>query len=178
MGVCGSPTSDVILDHVRVHKSQILGREGEGFLMAMKTLDSGRIVVAAQCLGIAQSAMDEAVKYVKERQQFGRPIGNFQGVQFMLSDMETKINCARALIYDTAQKKDLGMNITKEAAMAKYFASEMCNEVAAKALQLHGGYGYMKDYPIERIFRNARVTTIYEGTSQIQQIVIAKQLLK
>lgn len=178
MGVCGSPTSDVILDHVRVHKSQILGKEGEGFLMAMKTLDSGRIVVAAQCLGIAQSAMDEAVKYVKERQQFGRPIGNFQGIQFMLSDMETKINCARALIYDTAQKKDLGMNITKEAAMAKYFASEMCNEVAAKALQLHGGYGYMKDYPIERIFRNARVTTIYEGTSQIQQIVIAKHLLK
>lgn len=178
MGVCGSPTSDVILDRVRVHKSQILGKEGEGFLMAMKTLDSGRIVVAAQCLGIAQSAMDEAVKYVKERQQFGRAIGNFQGIQFMLSDMETKINCARALIYDTAQKKDLGMNITKEAAMAKYFASEMCNDVAAKALQLHGGYGYMKDYPIERIFRNARVTTIYEGTSQIQQIVIAKQLLK
>ena len=178
MGVCGSPTSDVILNNCRVHKDQILGKEGEGFIMAMKTLDSGRLVVAAQCLGIAQGAMDEAVKYVKERQQFGRAIGKFQGIQFMLADMETKINCARALIYDTAQKKDLGMDITKEAAMAKYFASEMCNEVAAKALQLHGGYGYMKDYPIERIFRNARVTTIYEGTSQIQQIVIAKQLLK
>lgn len=178
MGVCGSPTSDVILNNCRVHKDQILGKEGEGFIMAMKTLDSGRLVVAAQCLGIAQGAMDEAVKYVKERQQFGRAIGKFQGIQFMLADMETKINCARALIYDTAQKKDLGMDITKEAAMAKYFASEMCNEVAAKALQLHGGYGYMKDYSIERIFRNARVTTIYEGTSQIQQIVIAKQLLK
>lgn len=178
MGVCGSPTSDVILDHVRVHKSQILGKEGEGFTMAMKTLDSGRIVVAAQCLGIAQGAMDEAVKYVKERQQFGRPLAKFQAIQFMLADMETKIACARALIYDTAQKKDQGMSITKEAAMAKYFASEMCNEVAAKALQLHGGYGYMKDYPIERIFRNARVTTIYEGTSQIQQMVIAKQILK
>ena len=178
MGVCGSPTADIILNDVRVHKSQILGKEGEGFKMAMKTLDSGRVVVAAQCLGIAQSAMDEAVKYVKERVQFGKTLSRFQGVQFMLADMETKIACARALIYDTAQKKDLGQDITKEAAMAKYFASEMCNEVAAKALQLHGGYGYMKDYPIERIFRNARVTTIYEGTSQIQQTVIAKQILK
>ncbi|MCR5181571.1 MAG: acyl-CoA dehydrogenase family protein [Clostridia bacterium] len=178
MGCKGSPTSDVILQNCRVHKSQILGKEGEGFSMAMKTLDAGRCVVAAQCLGIAQGAMDEAVKYVKERQQFGRTLSKFQGIQFMLADMETKINCARGLVYDAAQKKDLGLNVTKEAAMAKYYASEICNEVAAKALQLHGGYGYMKDYPIERIFRNARVTTIYEGTSQIQQIVIARQVLK
>lgn len=178
MGVCGSPTADIILKNVRVHKSQILGTEGDAFLMAMKTLDSGRLVVAAQCLGIAEAAMEEAVKYVKQRRQFGRPLAEFQGLQFMLADMETKICCARALIYDTAEKKDAGMNITKEAAAAKYFASELCNEVAAKALQMHGAYGYVKDYPIERIFRDARVTTIYEGTSQILQMVIAKQVLR
>lgn len=178
MGVCGSPTSDIILDRVKVHKSQILGREGEAFKMAMQTLDSGRLVVAAQCLGIAEAAMEEAVNYVKQRRQFGKPLSKFQGLQFMLADMETKICCARALIYDTAEKKDAGMNVTKEAAAAKYFASETCNEVAAKALQMHGGYGYVKDYPIERIFRDARVTTIYEGTSQILQTVIAKQVLK
>lgn len=178
MGVCGSPTSDIILDRVRVHKSQILGKEGEAFKMAMQTLDSGRLVVAAQCLGIAEAAMEEAVNYVKQRRQFGKPLSKFQGLQFILADMETKICCARALIYDTAEKKDAGMNVTKEAAAAKYFASETCNEVAAKALQMHGGYGYVKDYPIERIFRDARVTTIYEGTSQILQTVIAKQVLK
>lgn len=178
MGVCGSPTADIILKDVRVHKSQILGTEGDAFLMAMKTLDSGRLVVAAQCLGIAEAAMEEAVKYVKQRRQFARPLAEFQGLQFMLADMETKICCARALIYDTADKKDAGMNITKEAAAAKYFASELCNEVAAKALQMHGAYGYVKDYPIERIFRDARVTTIYEGTSQILQMVIAKQVLR
>lgn len=178
MGVCGSPTADIILNDVRVHKSSILGEEAQGFRMAMKTLDSGRLVVAAQCLGIAEAAMDEAVKYVKQRRQFGHPLAEFQGLQFMLADMETRICCARAMVYDTAEKKDAGMNITKEAAVAKYFASELCNEVAAKALQLHGAYGYVKDYPIERIFRDARVTTIYEGTSQILQTVIAKQILK
>lgn len=178
MGVCGSPTADIILYNVRVHKNCILGEEGHAFEMAMKTLDSGRLVVAAQCLGIAEAAMEEAVKYVKQRRQFGHSLSEFQGLQFMLADMETKICCARAMIYDTAEKKDAGMNITKEAAVAKYFASEMCNEVAAKALQLHGAYGYVKDYPIERIVRDARVTTIYEGTSQILQMVIAKQILK
>lgn len=178
MGVNGSPTADIILEHVRVHKSQILGEEGNAFRMAMKTLDSGRIVVAAQCLGIAEAAMSEAVSYVKQRRQFGKTLAQFQGLQFMLADMETKICCARSLIYDTAEKKDAGMDITKEAAAAKYFASEMCNEIAAKAFQLHGAYGYVKDYPIERIFRDARVTTIYEGTSQILQTVIAKQILK
>lgn len=178
MGVKGSPTADIILENVRVHKSQILGEEGKAFQMAMKTLDSGRIVVAAQCLGIAEAAMDEAVRYVKQRRQFGKPLAKFQGLQFMLADMETKICCARSLIYDTAEKKDAGMDITKEAAAAKYFASEMCNDIAAKAFQLHGAYGYVKDYPIERIFRDARVTTIYEGTSQILQTVIAKQVLK
>lgn len=178
MGVCGSPTADIILDHVRVHKSQILGEERKGFLMAMKTLDCGRIVVAAQCLGIAQAAMDEAVKYVRQREQFGRPLAKFQGLQFMLADMETKLCAARAMVYDVAEKKDAGISVTKEAAAAKYYTSELCNEIAGKALQLHGGYGYVKDYPIERIFRDARVTTIYEGTSQILQTVIAKQILK
>lgn len=178
MGVNGSPTADIILENVKVHKSQILGEEGKAFQMAMKTLDSGRLVVAAQCLGIAEAAMKEAVGYVRQRRQFGAALSEFQGIQFMLADMETKLCCARALIYDAAEKKDAGMNITKEAAAAKYFASEMCNEIAAKALQLHGAYGYMKDYPIERIFRDARVTTIYEGTSQILQTVIAKQVLK
>ncbi|MEG1741280.1 MAG: acyl-CoA dehydrogenase family protein [Acetivibrio sp.] len=178
MGVCGSPMADIILKDVRVHKSQILGEEGNAFGMAMKTLDSGRLVVAAQCLGIAEAAMEEAIKYVKQRRQFGRLLSEFQGLQFILADMETKICCARAMIYDTAEKKDAGMNISKEAAVAKYYASEICNEVAAKALQLHGGYGYVKDYAIERIFRDARVTTIYEGTSQILQTVIARQVLK
>ncbi|MEG0963561.1 MAG: acyl-CoA dehydrogenase family protein, partial [Lachnospiraceae bacterium] len=152
--------------------------EGNAFGMAMKTLVSGRLVGAAQCLGIAEAAMEEAIKYVKQRRQFGRLLSEFQGLQFILADMETKICCARAMIYDTAEKKDAGMNISKEAAVAKYYASEICNEVAAKALQLHGGYGYVKDYAIERIFRDARVTTIYEGTSQILQTVIARQVLK
>lgn len=178
MGARGSHTSDIILNNVKVHKDSILGKEGEGFVMAMKTLDSGRIIVAAQGLGIAQGAMDETVKYVRERIQFGKPLSKFQGIQFMLADMETKINCARALVYDVAQKKDAGMDISKEASMAKYFATETAFEVASKAVQLHGAYGYMKDYPIERILRDSRVTTIYEGTSQIQQIVIAKHLLK
>lgn len=178
MGVCGSPTADLVFDHVRAHKSRILGEEGNGFLMAMKTLDCGRLVVAAQCLGIAQAAMDEAVAYVKKREQFGRPLAKFQGLQFMLADMEAKLCAVRAMVYDTAEKKDAGIPVTKEAAAAKYYASEICNEIAAKALQLHGAYGYTKEFPIERIFRDARVTTIYEGTSQILQNVIAKQILK
>ena len=178
LGMRGSHTSDIILDNVKVHKSAILGSEGKGLIMAFNTLDSGRIIVAAQGLGLAQAAMDEAVKYVKERVQFGKPLAKQQGIQFMLADMETKINCARALVYDVAEKKDAGINISKEASMAKYFSTETAVEVASKAMQLHGGYGYMKDYPIERIFRNTRVTTIYEGASQIQQIVIARHILQ
>ncbi len=161
MGVNGSPTADIILENVKVHKSQILGEEGKAFQMAMKTLDSGRLVVAAQCLGIAERLWRRWDTSGREGSS-ARHCRNSR-VQFMLADMETKLCCARALIYDAAEKKDAGMNITKEAAAAKYFASEMCNEIAAKALQLHGAYGYMKDYPIERIFRDARVTTIYEG---------------
>ena len=134
--------------------------------------------VAASSVGASQQAIDLAVKYAQERVQFGQPIWKFEAIQMMLADMQMRTSAARALVYNACALIDAGQPCSKEAAMAKYFASEICNEVAAKALQLHGGYGYMKDYPIERIFRNARVTTIYEGTSQIQQTVIAKQLLK
>ncbi len=178
MGMIGCPTSDVILEDVRVHKSEILGEVNMGFITAMKTLDVGRVGVAAQALGLAQGAMDEAIKYVKERKQFKKRLADFQGLQFMLADMETKLNAARLLVYNAAYKMDCGQNASKESSMAKYYAAEVANEIAGKALQLHGGYGYIKDYNIERIYRDVRVTTIYEGTSQVQQMVIAGILLK
>lgn len=178
MGMNGSQTSDVILEDVRVHKSQILGKEGEGFIMAMSGLDTGRVGVAAQAVGIAQGAINEAINFTKNRRQFNQRIADFQGVSFMLADMETKINASRLLVRNAAELLDSGKRATKEAAMAKYYATETAFKVASDALQLHGGYGYTKDYPIERIFRESRVTTIYEGTSQIQQIVIAKEILK
>lgn len=178
MGMNGSQTSDVILEDVKVHKSQILGKEGEGFIMAMSGLDAGRVGVAAQAVGIAQGAINEAINFTKNRRQFNQRIADFQGVSFMLADMETKINASRLLVRNAAELLDSGKRATKEAAMAKYYATETAFKVASDALQLHGGYGYTKDYPIERIFRESRVTTIYEGTSQIQQIVIAKEILK
>ncbi|NTW72810.1 MAG: acyl-CoA dehydrogenase [Eubacteriaceae bacterium] len=178
MGIRGSKTSDIVLDNVRVHKDMMLGKENNGFITAMKTLDTGRLGIAAQSLGLAQAAMDEAVKYTKERVQFGKTIASFQNTQFMLADMETKLNAARALTYSTALKKDKGLEVGKEASMAKYFASEVANELVAKSLQLHGGYGYIKDYTIERLYRDARIVTIYEGTSQVQQMVISSALLK
>lgn len=178
MGMIGCPTSDVILENVRVSETEMLGDFNKGFSTAMKTLDLGRIGVAAQSVGLAQSAMDEAVKYAKTRKQFGQPLAKMQGIQFMLADMETKLNAARLLVYQAAEKIDANGRATKEAAMAKYFAAESAVEIASKALQIHGGYGYMKDYPIERIYRDVRVLPIYEGTSQIQQTVIAGQLLK
>lgn len=178
MGMIGCPTSDVVLEDVRVHKRDILGQINEGFTTAMKTLEVGRIGIAAQSLGIAQAAMDAAVQYAKDRRQFGRPIGKFQGIQFMLADMETKLNAARLLTYDAAEKYDLGQPAAKAASMAKLFASEACNEIAGQALQIHGGYGFIKEYPIERLYRDARVLTIYEGTSQVQRMVVAGTLLK
>ncbi|MHC1748756.1 MAG: acyl-CoA dehydrogenase family protein [Cellulosilyticaceae bacterium] len=178
MGMIGCPTSDVILENVRVHQSDILGEVNKGFSTAMKTLDVGRIGVAAQAIGIAQAAMDEAVKYAKERKQFNKPIGNFQGIQFMLADMETKLNAARLLVYNAAYKKDCGLDISKDASMAKYAAAEYAIEIVNKALQIHGGYGYTKEYTIERLYRDVRVIAIYEGTSQVQQMVIAGALLK
>lgn len=178
MGMIGCPTSDVILEDVRIHKSEILGNVNEGFTTAMKTLDIGRIGVAAQAIGIAQGAMDEAIKYAKERKQFNRRLSDFQGIQFMLADMETKLNAARLLVYNAAYKKDLGQDASKDASMAKFYSAEVAQEIVSKALQIHGGYGYIKDYTIERLYRDVRVISIYEGTSQVQQMVIASKLLK
>ncbi len=178
MGIRGTQTSDLIFENVKVPKENLLGKEGIGFKIAMNTLDAGRIGVAAQALGIAQGALDEAIKYTKERVQFGKTLSKFQNTQFTLADMETKVNAARWLVYDAAEKKDAGVNMTKESAMAKYYAAEIANEVAYKALQLHGGYGFIKDYPIERIYRDARIMSIYEGTSEVQKMVISSSILK
>ncbi|MDR1832675.1 MAG: acyl-CoA dehydrogenase family protein [Fusobacteriaceae bacterium] len=178
MGLIGCATSDIILDDVRVHKSEMLGEEGKGFINAMKTLDTGRLGVAAQSIGLAQGCLDEAVKYAKERKQFGRRIADFQGISFMIADMATKLEAAKELVYKTAYLLDANQDTTLSASMAKLFASEVCNEIAAKTLQIHGGYGYIKDYKIERMYRDCRVFTIYEGTSQVQRIVISGKLLK
>ncbi len=178
MGLIGCATSDIILEDVRIHKSDLLGEEGTGFINAMKTLDVGRIGVAAQSIGVAEAALNEAISYSKERKQFGRKISEFQAISFMISDMATKLEAARLLTYKAAYLKDQNKDASKAASMAKYYASEVCNEICAKSLQIHGGYGYIKDYKIERMYRDCRVFTIYEGTSQVQQMVIAGQLLK
>ncbi|GAA0182804.1 putative isocaproyl-CoA dehydrogenase AcdB [Clostridium sediminicola] len=178
LGIKGTVTSELIFENVKVPKENLIGREGQGFKIAMTSLESGRITVAAQALGIAQGALDEAVKYVKERKQFGKSLDKFQGLQWMIAEMETKINAARGLVYDAASKKDAGLSVIKEGAMAKLYASEVAMEVTTKALQLHGGYGYIKDYSIERMFRDAKITEIYEGTSEVQKMVIAADVLK
>lgn len=178
MGIRGTETSDLVFENVKVPKENLIGKEGMGFKIAMNTLEAGRIGVAAQALGVAQGALDEAIKYTKQRVQFGKTLSKFQNTQFTIADMETKVSAARLLVYDTAEKKDANMKIEKEGSMAKYYAAEVANEVAYKALQLHGGYGYIKDYPIERIYRDARILSIYEGTSQVQQMVIAAHVLK
>ena len=179
MGMIGYPTSDVILEDVRVHKSDLLGPLHKGFATAMKTLDGGRLGMAAQALGIAQGCLDEATRYAKERKQFGQPIAKFQDISFMLANMATQIEAARQLIYSTAVRKDANdPEATKLCAMSKLFAAEMCNRVAYDALQIHGGYGYIKEYKVERFYRDARITSIYEGTSQIQKLVISGSLLK
>ena len=179
MGIIGYPTSDVVLEDVRVPKDCLIGKLNKGFQTAMKTLDGGRLGVAAQALGIAQACLDESVKYAKERKQFGRPIADFQGVSFMIADMATDIEAARQLVYHAAQLKDAGSDeASKACSIAKYFASEAANRCAYKAVQIHGGYGYIKEYKVEKLYRDARITSIYEGTSQVQQIVIASNLLK
>jgi len=179
MGINGYPTSDVILENVRVHKDDLLGPLHKGFSTAMKTLDGGRLGMAAQALGIAQGCLEEATRYSKERKQFGKPICANQGISFMLADMATEIEAARQLIYSTAVRKDAGdPESSKLCAMCKLFAAEMCNRVAYKAVQIHGGYGYIKEYKVERFYRDARITSIYEGTSQVQQMVISGSLLK
>ena len=179
MGLVGYATSDVVLEDVRVHKSDMLGKENMGFINAMKTLDGGRLGVSAQSIGLAQGCLDEAIKYSKERVQFGKPICKNQAIAFMLADMSTKLTAAKELVYMAAQMKDRNdPNASMYCSMAKYFASETCNEIAAKAVQIHGGYGYIKEYPVERKYRDCRVFTIYEGTSQVQQMVISGNLLK
>ena len=179
MGIIGYPTSDVILENVRVHKSDLLGPLHKGFATAMKTLDGGRLGMSAQALGIAQGCLEESIKYAKERKQFGQPIAKFQAISFMIAEMATEIEAARQLIYSTAVRKDTGdPEASKLCAMCKYFAAEMCNRVAYKAVQIHGGYGYIKEYKVERFYRDARITSIYEGTTQVQQMVISSSLLK
>lgn len=178
MGIRGTRTSDLIFENVKVPKENLLGKEGRGFVVMMNTLEAGRIGVAAQAVGVAQSALDEAIKYTKERVQFGKPLSAFQNTQFTIADMATKVEAARLLVYQAAQLKDDGKSPAIASSMAKFYAAEVANEVAYKALQLHGGYGYVKDYRIERIYRDARILSIYEGTSQVQQIVIAGKLLK
>lgn len=179
MGLIGCATSDIILEDVRVSKADVLGEVNRGFSNAMKTLDGGRLGVAAQSIGVAQACLDESVKYAKERKQFGKPIASFQAISFMLADMATKLAAARELTYNAAVLKDNNSpEAGKYCSMAKYFASEACNEIAGKAVQIHGGYGFMKEYRVERLYRDCRVFTIYEGTSQVQQMVIAGALLK
>lgn len=178
MGLRASDTTDIIFEDCRVPAEDMLGKEGEGFMIAMTGLDGGRIGIAAQSVGVAQAALDATVQYSKEREQFGRPISKFQGLRWMLADMATEIEAARQLMFSAAAMKDRGEKYTAQASMAKLFASEMVNRVTAKALQIHGGYGYIKEYPVERFFRDARVFTIYEGTSEIQRIVISNHILK
>lgn len=178
MGIRGSATCELIFENCRVPKENLLGKIGEGFKVAMWTLDGGRIGIASQALGIAQGAMDETVKYTKERKQFGKSISQFQNTQFQLADMETKVEASRLLVYKAATLKDNGLPYSVPAAMAKLFAAETAMEVTTKAVQLHGGYGYTREYPIERMMRDAKITEIYEGTSEVQRMVISASLLK
>jgi len=178
LGIRASSTTELIFQNCKVPKENLIGKEGEGFKIAMTTLDGGRIGIAAQALGIAAGALDETVQYLKERQQFGRPLAKFQGLQWMVADMATEIDAARLLVYRAAYNKANNLPYGKEAAMAKLFASECAMDVTTKCVQLFGGYGYTKDYPIERMMRDAKITEIYEGTSQVQQMVIAAAVLK
>jgi alkylation response protein AidB-like acyl-CoA dehydrogenase len=177
MGLKGSVTSALSFEGCRVPANNLLGKEGEGFRQMLVTLDGGRISIGAMALGLAQAALDQATRYAKERKQFGQPIANFQALQWMIADMATEIDAARLLIYRAAAMKDAGQPFRKEAAMAKLYASETAERAAFKALQIHGGYGYSREYPVERIYRDQRLCSIGEGTSEIQRLVIARQVL-
>lgn len=178
MGLRASDTCDLILEDCRVPADQLLGNEGDGFLVAMTGLDCGRIGIAAQSVGVAKAALDAAITYTQQREQFGQKIAKFQGIRWMIADMATEIEAARLLMLSAAQVKDNGQNYTLQASMAKLYASEMVNRITAQAVQLHGGYGFTKEYAVERYYRDARVFTIYEGTSEIQRIVISNHILK
>ncbi|MBP3869923.1 MAG: acyl-CoA dehydrogenase [Faecalicoccus sp.] len=178
LGIRGSATRELIFNNVRIPKENLLGKEGQGFKIAMATLDGGRIGIAAQALGIAQGAIDEVIPYVKARKQFKTPIAKFQNTQFQLADMQTKVDAARYLVYAAAMKKQEGKPYSADAAKAKLFAAETAMEVTTKAIQLMGGYGYTRDLPVERMFRDAKITEIYEGTSEVQKMVISGGMLR
>lgn len=178
MGMRGAAVSELILEDCRVPASAVMGSIGDGFQIAMSGLDGGRIGIAAQAVGLAQGAMEEGVKYAKERVQFGKPIASNQGLQWYIADMATRLECARLLTLQAAAKRQNGEPVSKYASMAKYYAAETATYVCDLALQIHGGYGYMKDYPIERMYRDARILRIYEGTSEVQKNVIAKEVLR
>ncbi|MBK9213042.1 MAG: acyl-CoA dehydrogenase family protein [Saprospiraceae bacterium] len=178
LGMRASETSELIFDQCRIHKSQVLGEVGQGFVQAMKVLDGGRISIAALSLGIAKGSYEASVKYAKERHQFGKPIAEFQGIGFKLADMAIKIQAAELLIRQAADLKNNHKKMIKESAMAKYYASEICVEIATDAVQIHGGYGYTKDFPVEKFYRDSKLCTIGEGTSEIQKLVISREILK
>ena len=178
MGIRGSATCELIFENCEVPKENLLGNLGEGFKVAMKTLDGGRIGIASQALGIAQGAMDETVKYTKERKQFGKSISQFQNTQFQMADLKTRVEAARLLVRSAAWKKDMGLPYSADAAMAKLYAAETAMAVTTRAVQFHGGYGYTREYPVERMMRDAKITEIYEGTSEVQRMVIAAKLFK
>ena len=178
LGIHAAHSASIFFDNVKIPKENVLGKDGEGFKVAMSTLDGGRIGIAAQAVGIAQCAFDEAVEYAKERKSFGGPISNLQAIQFMLADMSVELEAARLLVIRAASMKDRGVKHTAESSMAKLYASEMATRVTHKAIQIHGGYGYSTEYSAERHYRDARITEIYEGTSEIQRIVVANSLLR
>lgn len=178
LGMRASETTELILDQVKIPKGNLLGAEGEGFKQAMKVLDGGRISIAALALGIAKGALDAAIKYSQERHQFGQPISSFQGISFKLADMATEVEASELLIRKAADLKNKGLPVTKASAMAKYYASEVAVKVATEAVQIFGGYGYTKDFPVEKFYRDAKLCTIGEGTSEIQKMVISREVLK
>lgn len=177
LGINASQTSELIFENMEVPAENLLGKEGDGFKIALSTLDGGRIGIAAQAVGIAQAALDESIMYSKQREQFGKPIAKFQAIQWMIADIATRIEAARYLVYNAAYVKDKGERFSKEAAMAKLYASEIAMDTVIKAVQIHGGYGYTKEYTVERLFRDAKITEIYEGTSEVQRMVISSSLL-
>ena len=178
LGIRASSTTPLYFSDCRIPKDALLGKEGKGYLMAMETFDGGRVGVAAQAVGIAQAAMDASITYAKERVQFGKPIATFEAIQWMIADMATEIDAARLLVYRAAWLKDNGLRFGQEASMAKLFASEMATRVAGKAIQIHGGYGFTESYPVERHYRDAKITEIYEGTSEVQRMTIAGNALR
>ena len=178
LGMRASETAEIIFDNCRISDDQRLGELGEGFIQSMKILDGGRISIGALSLGIAKGAYEAALKYSKEREQFGKPISSFQGISFKLADMATEIEAAELLLHKAAYLKNEGRKMTLHSAMSKMYASELCVRVANEAIQIHGGYGYTKDYPVEKFYRDAKLCTIGEGTTEIQKVVIAKNILK